>query len=208
MRRAVPELVFAALLGAFGLFMAVRSLGYGLLVDGGLIGPGFVPFVAGVLLAGFAAWAGVETALRASGGRSEARVVAAQAAGSSRPHDDRATGPYPERDSGPRAGADGERAGEDGEREAMPGAGERSVSNSRAMLVLGLVVAATLLTYVIGYVVAFGIIVFVILAVVERERVWLATVISVAAIFVAWFVFAELLGVPLPGGALHILGGG
>ncbi|MGH3098166.1 MAG: tripartite tricarboxylate transporter TctB family protein [Streptosporangiales bacterium] len=189
MRRAAPELVFATLLVAFGLFMAIGSLGYGLFVHGGLVGPGFVPFVAGALLAGCAAWAGTEVVLRARGRGS---VTAAEPGVVDEPASQAAE---PESRTSP-----------DSVGSSLPGA--RSVGSGRAMLVLALVAVAAVLTYAIGYVAAFGVITFVILAVVERERIWLSVLISVAAVAVAWLLFGQLLGIPLPGGALHIPGGG
>ncbi|MGH3321353.1 MAG: tripartite tricarboxylate transporter TctB family protein [Streptosporangiaceae bacterium] len=197
----MPEILFATLLGVFGLFMAVRSLGYGLFARGGLIGPGFVPFAAGVLVAGFATWAGVEGALRARGNGSGGHAGVAQAGKPPQGQSDPAGRPRPEPDADSGPGAEADHA-------ARRKAGGRLGSDRRAMVVLGLVAAAALLTYFIGYVIAFGIITFVMLAVVERERVWLGALISLAAIFVAWLLFAVLLGVPLPGGMLHILGGG
>lgn len=179
MRRAAPELVFATLLVAFGLFMAIGSLGYGLFVHGGLVGPGFVPFVAGVLLAGCSAWAGAEVFLRARG-RAPVTATESDPVDESAPDESGASSPP----------------------------GVHSVNTGRAMLVLALVAVAAILTYAIGYVAAFGVITFVMLAVLERERIWLSVVISVAAVAVAWLLFGQLLGIPLPGGALHILGGG
>ena len=46
------EVVASSVLTLLGAFAAVAGVGYGVLVDGGRVGPGFVPLFAGILLAG------------------------------------------------------------------------------------------------------------------------------------------------------------
>lgn len=92
---------------------------------------------------------------------------------------------------------------------AAPTDGERPpASGRRVAVIFGLTVLATFLTTVIGYVLAFGCMTFLVLAVVERKRLWLSAVVGVASVAVGWGLFVHLLGVPLPGGSLQILGVG
>lgn len=207
MRTAAPDLAIAALLFVFGAYMLVQSLAYGLLVQGGRIGPGFMPFVAGTLLAIFSVWIGVEVVRRAHSPESAAPSAdPSPVRGGKRVEEwvdelpvaaaTTLTGDDPEVATGDTTD------GEAGPTDTGPS------SNRIVMAVFGLTVLATILTYFIGYVVAFGLITFVILAAVERERLWLSALVGAAAVAVAWAVFVQLLGVPLPGGTFQILGGG
>lgn len=65
MREKAPDLIGAVLLVALGAAFAVGAAsGFPLMGEGGRIGSGFMPFVAGVLLVVFAAMAGGEVLLR------------------------------------------------------------------------------------------------------------------------------------------------
>lgn len=65
MREKAPDLVGAVLLVVLGAAFAVGAAsGFPLMGEGGRIGSGFMPFVAGVLLVVFAAMVGVEVLLR------------------------------------------------------------------------------------------------------------------------------------------------
>jgi len=62
-REKTPDLIGAGLLAALGVAFAIGGTGYGVFGEGSRIGPGFMPFVAGVLLAVFGVMIGVEAAL-------------------------------------------------------------------------------------------------------------------------------------------------
>ncbi|MGH3326899.1 MAG: tripartite tricarboxylate transporter TctB family protein [Streptomycetales bacterium] len=161
MRRLNPDLVIAAVLTALGAAVAAGAVGYRIVGEDGGVGPGFMPFVAGLLLAAFATWAGAEI-VRGS------RRAAGRAA----------------------AGPLGE----------PPGNQQR-----RVVLVFVLTLTAILLTEVVGFLPAFGLLVLVLLLVVEREPAWLAVALTVGAVAFSWLVFVQILGVPLPEGVLHML---
>lgn len=181
MRHRHVDLAMSAVLGLLGAAMAVYSVRYSVFEQGGRIGPGFMPFVAGLALAAFSAWACAEIVIR---GRRADRATARAAV---QPTAEPAATPAVEEPPAPAQPADGR-------------------TNRKVVLVFGLTVAAAVLTSLTGFLVAFGLLVLVLLAVVERERLWLAASISVAAVTVSWLVFVRLLGVPLPGGVLHLLG--
>ena len=63
MREKAPDLIGAGLLVALGVAFAVGGTGYGVFAEGTRIGPGFMPFVAGVLLVVFGVMIGVEAAM-------------------------------------------------------------------------------------------------------------------------------------------------
>lgn len=205
MRAAGPDLTIAGLLFAFGLFMLVRSLGYELFGRGGRIGPGFMPFVAGALVAVFAAWVAVEVVRRARGGPAAAPPAdrtpdVADEEGTDTSISAASTVVTGHEDLASLAGV---APPDTSPTEAMP-----SRTNRKVMVVFGLAVLATVLTYLLGYILAFGIMTFLMLAVVERERPWVSALVAAASVVVAWAVFVRVLEVPLPGGVLHILGGG
>ncbi len=67
MREGTPDLIGAGLLAALGVAFAVGGTGHGVFGEGGRIGPGFMPFFAGVLLIVFGAMVGVGALWRARG---------------------------------------------------------------------------------------------------------------------------------------------
>lgn len=178
MTRQRGELAICVVLAVLGLAMAVRSFSYHVLGAGGRIGPGFMPLVAGVALAGFAAWAFTEAFVR------QRRERAAQ----------------------PEPGGDGDHDGDARDDDRGPedtGAG----NERRVTLVFAMTLAALVLSIVTGFLVAFGLLVLALLWFVEREKPWLAVTISVVATAGSWLVFVVLFQVPLPGGMLGLLGG-
>jgi len=62
-RGKAPDLIGAGLLVALGVAFAIGGTRYGVFGEGSRIGPGFMPFVAGVLLVVFGVMIGVEAAL-------------------------------------------------------------------------------------------------------------------------------------------------
>jgi putative tricarboxylic transport membrane protein len=62
-REKAPDLIGSALLVALGVAFAIGGTGYGVFGEGSRIGPGFMPFMAGVLLVVFGVAIGVEAAL-------------------------------------------------------------------------------------------------------------------------------------------------
>jgi putative tricarboxylic transport membrane protein len=62
-REKAPDLIGSALLVALGVAFAIGGTGYGVFGEGSRIGPGFMPFAAGVLLVVFGVVIGVEAAL-------------------------------------------------------------------------------------------------------------------------------------------------
>lgn len=63
MREKAPDLIGSAILVALGVGFAIGGIGYGVFGEGSRIGPGFMPFVSGVLLVVFGVVIGVEAML-------------------------------------------------------------------------------------------------------------------------------------------------
>ncbi len=64
MKEKAPDLIGAGLLRALGIGFAAGGMSYGIFGEGSRIGPGFMPFAAGVLLVVFGAMIGVAGLLR------------------------------------------------------------------------------------------------------------------------------------------------
>lgn len=189
----VADYVATALLVALGAATAIGSLGYGLLAEDGRVGPGFMPFVAGVLLVLFGGLVGWETWRR---GRK------APAATNPRAPTDSATGATSAPDgSGGRPAVGQERAAEVDEETGEEGSG-RTVA-----AVFGLTLVAILLTPVLGFLISFGLLVFALVRFVERESAILGAALGVGAAVALWLVFVVLLSIPLPEGVFEGLGG-
>lgn len=80
------------------------------------------------------------------------------------------------------------------------GSGQATRSRRRLALVFALVIVAVALVPVLGTLVAFGLLIFVLLAAVERERWWLSLLISVVVMGALYELFARFLQIPLPTG--------
>lgn len=211
MRERNGDLAMAAAFAVLGGAMTGGSVGYGIVVEDGRIGPGFMPFVAGIALVAFSAWTCVEIAVGARGATSSG-PSGTDAAGEG-------AGEAPAGPAGDAVGTDGADAAGDGSTRAgaaTTGQAGRSAAQRahprrterKVVLVVLLSAGAAALVSVTGFLLAFGALILVLLAAVEREPIWLAIGISAAAVTVSWLVFVRLLGIPLPGGALGLLGGG
>ncbi|HEY3684709.1 MAG TPA: tripartite tricarboxylate transporter TctB family protein [Streptosporangiaceae bacterium] len=175
MGRLRGERILCGVLAAGGLAMTIASFGYHLFGAGGRIGPGFMPFCAGLALACFAVWTLAESFVRSA--REKAAGTPSDAA-------DTSAGAAPA-----------------GERPASSG------SERRVVLVFVLTAASFALSFVTGFLVAFGLLICALLWFVEREKPWLAVGIGAVATLGSWAVFVLVLQVPLPGGMLGLLGG-
>ncbi|QYJ16466.1 hypothetical protein Rxycam_02299 [Rubrobacter xylanophilus DSM 9941] len=149
LREAAPDLVGGVLLAGLGAALAAGATGYQVVTGEGRLGPGFMPFVVGLLLAVF-------------GG-----MVCVQALWGGR-----------------------------GSGEAGESAGGRSVA-----VVFALTLLAILLAPVIGFLPAFGLLIFALVRFVEGEGWVVAAVLGAGAAAAAWAVFVLFLQIPLPGGA-------
>ncbi|PRY57555.1 tripartite tricarboxylate transporter TctB family protein [Knoellia remsis] len=165
LRRSGEAMLYAAI-ALLGLVAAVVGSGYGMFGEGGRIGPGFLPVVAGALTAALCASVAVGVVRRAAHGEPEPSIE-----------------PVPDIDSTGRSE-------------------KQRVLN--LWVVFGLTLVALLLVQVVGFLAAFGLLVLVISAVVEKQNVVKSLVITTAALAVVYLLFGLFLGVPLPGGMLGL----
>lgn len=99
-----------------------------------------------------------------------------------------------------------EPAGSDVADKAEPGPAERPRDPASTALVLGLTLAAIYATQWLGFVVTSGLLVFALVAVVEREAILRSAAYAAAVAFTVWLVFDYALNVPLPQSFLPGLG--
>lgn len=156
-RGVLPDLVGAMLLVLVGAAFVYGALGFEVFGEGGRIGPGFMPFMAGGLVAAFGAMIGAETIRK-----------------SRRPED-----------------TDGETEARDDEREG---------STLMVGVVFAMTLGAILLTGLVGFLPAFGLLVFALVRFVEKGGVAVSVALGVGAVVTAWAVFVLFLGIPLPMG--------
>lgn len=166
---------------ALGIAFALASLKYGLFGGGGRIGPGLVPFAAGISLVvfggsiGLQIWRRHEESVPLTPERWKTEESALEK-------------PTPLT------------AGEEGVREQGVETGDEEGSNRLVALVFGLILIAILLIPVLGFLVSFGLLVLALVTIVEREGFLIGLALSIGAVAVTWLVFVYFLQVPLPQG--------
>jgi putative tricarboxylic transport membrane protein len=167
---------------ALGIAAAVAGTGYGFLGEDGRIGPGFLPAIAGALMAVFAA-VNVVTSGRKHGATLES-VVEDHIPGLD--HED----------------APGDPAGNGGGLDIY-GRTQRQ-RDKMLWTVIGIMLATVLLVPLLGFMLAFAAMLVVVAVVVERRRILPSIAVSVVTLAATYAVFVLFLRVPLPQGILGI----
>lgn len=188
--RKIPDLIGAIVLMALGTVFTVGAVDYDLFVEGGRIGPGFMPAVAGVLMIVFGVLIGVEALLQTRPDGEEGQ----------RPEDDD-RGITDEQSDRPDTEATDNR-----ERAAVDGEGE--IPSRSVFLLFGLTLVALLLTPILGFFVSFGLLILSLVTFVEQAKLVSGIILSVSATAGAWLVFEWFLQIPLPTGILGLTSGG
>jgi putative tricarboxylic transport membrane protein len=158
--------------------MAIASIGYDLFAEGGRIGPGLMPFTAGLLLIVFGAAVGADS-LRSSA-------------------HDRHSGAVKKEDHEPERPADAatQPDGDDGHE-------AQEISGKTVALVFALTLGAIAFVPLLGFLAPFAVLIFVLVTLVERQGWLRGVVLGIAASAVTWLVFVRLLHIPLPTGTLE-----
>lgn len=179
-------IAFTAILAVVGAAAVLAALGYGMFSDDGRIGAGFLPVVAGGLVAALAV---VDLI-----GRLRRR---------SRPHHDAELALDTESI---------ESLGLALEPELEAAASDvdifgRTQKQRNAMLlaVAGILLVTVLLVGLVGFILAFGLMLFVIAVVIEKRKPLPSLIVTVIALGMAWLVFGVLLRVPLPQGLIGLI---
>ena len=194
------EWVMRAVLIALGVAILIGGLNYGLYDEAGLVGAGFVPFVAGATMV----LAGLAEAFKAFRARSSVSLV-------------------DQPDTAHAAGVEVESASletteslldVDGDgtldiealQTELELASHEELKNRRAVISEFVVlIITTVMSHIIGLLLALSLMVFILLKIVERKS-WVASIVgAVLAFAFGWGVFGQLLSVPLPTGMLGII---
>jgi hypothetical protein len=166
---------------ALGLAAAVTGAGYGFLGEDGRIGPGFLPAIAGALMAVFAV-VNVVTSGRKPSATLES-VVEDQIPGLDHAESSELT-------------ADG------GDLDIY---GRTQRQRDRMLwTVIGIMLATVLLVPLLGFMLAFAAMLVVVAVVVERRKILPSIAVSVVTLAATYAVFVLFLRVPLPQGILGI----
>ena len=187
------DVVGTGLLAVLGLVAVIMGLGYGFMRDDGLIGPGFMPVLTGgfILLASLAEIGRLYLAPKgqsSSGLGGVADDLSAEAAAAQ---------------TAAHAGAETEGEGSDEERDTF---GRTAKQRSRIVpLIFAFLLGAMLLTQVIGMLLSLALMMFGIVFFVEKKPLVPSLLTSGAVLGVMYWIFVQMLGVPLPQGLLGIL---
>jgi hypothetical protein len=177
-RLKVAGIAFTAVLAAVGVAAVVGGLGYGAFGEEGRIGPGFLPVMAGGLVALFGV-SDVVSRMRARRRVDEREQLL----------DDESAADL-EADAGvPDVDIFGR---------------NQKQRNLQLVAVIGILIATLFLVGLLGFILAFGVLLVVTAVFVERRKLLPSLLVAVLALGVAYLVFGVLLRVPLPQGLLGI----
>jgi hypothetical protein len=176
-RVAIATSVILALLG---IGAVIGGISYGVIEEDGLIGPGFLPTMAGGLVAIFAI-GDIVSRLRAKPTMSEAELILG-------------------------AEADAVLEEEVAAESDIDIFGRTQKQRSRMLVAVLLILIVTLLLVpLLGFIISFGLMLLSIAVFVEKRK-WLpALAVTAAALAVTYLIFVVLLRVPLPQGLIGII---
>lgn len=182
-RLQVAGIAFTAVLAAVGLAAVIAGLAYGAFDEAGLVGPGFMPIFAGGMMVLFAVTDIVQRVRHTVVANRDAELAL-----------DTSSFEALEHEFEDEANLDVDIFGR-----------SQKFRNRQLVAVIGILVATLLLVNVLGFILAFGLMLIAIAVFVER-RAWLSSIIvSVVALGAAYLIFGVFLRVPLPQGLLGIL---
>lgn len=182
MQSAIQRFVPNAVIISLGIAATAMGAGYGVLGDDGRIGPGFLPTVAGALMAIFAA-VNVLTS-----GRKQAATLDSV---------------MEERIPGIDRGEDSASGSANGADLDIYGRTQRQ-RDRMLWTVIGIVLATVVLVPLLGFMLAFAAMLLVIAVVVERRKILPSVMVSVLTLAATYAIFVLFLRVPLPQGILGI----
>lgn len=181
MQSAIQRFGANGVIIALGLAAAVTGAGYGFLGEDGRIGPGFLPAIAGALMAVFAV-VNVVTSGRKQNATLESVV------------EDRIPG---------LDHAEATELTADGDDLDIYGRTQRQ-RDRMLWTVIGIMLATVLLVPLLGFMLAFAAMLVVVAVVVERRKILPSIAVSVVTLAATYAVFVLFLRVPLPQGILGI----
>lgn len=189
---AKSDVVGTAILAALGAFALIMGVGYGFLEEDGQVGPGFLPVVTG----GFILAASLAEIVRlylAGGERSTGSLMSiAETA------EEEARAAVARTEQHSQSGTSGE--------DELDTFGRTSKQRNWAVVkIFGLLFAALLMVPVIGLLLSLTAMVLVIVLWVERKPLIPSLLSTAGAFVVAYLIFVQTLGVPVPQGMLGLI---
>jgi putative tricarboxylic transport membrane protein len=196
-------LIASAVLAVLGVGAVLGGLGYGVTVEDGEIGPGFLPVMAGGLVAVFAILDLVGRLRRRSDLPTQAELILNTVDDDFADEDLRDT-IHPANDPG--AASTSTQSINTVKRDAVDIFGRTQLQRNRMLaVVIGLVILTLLAVQVVGFLIAFVLLLFVVAVFVERRSLLPSALVALAAGAVTYGIFVVLLRVPLPQGFLGII---
>jgi putative tricarboxylic transport membrane protein len=196
-------LIASVVLAVLGVAAVVGGIGYGVTVEGGEIGPGFLPAFSGGLVALFALLDLVGRLRRRTDLPTQAELILDTVEPIRTGHGG-VIGHTPGDPGAVSTGTEAFHVPDTGDDLDIFGRTQKQ-RNRMLAVVLGLIVAALIAVQLVGFLIAFVLLIFVIAVVVEGRKVVPAAIVSVAAGAVTYAIFVALLRVPLPQGLLGII---
>ncbi len=196
-------LIASVVLAVLGVAAVVGGIGYGVTVEGGEIGPGFLPAFSGGLVALFALLDLVGRLRRRTDLPTQAELILDTVEPVRTGHGG-VIGYTPGDPGAVSTGTEAFHVPDTGDDLDIFGRTQKQ-RNRMLAVVLGLVVVALIAVQLVGFLIAFVLLIFVIAVVVEGRKVLPAAIVSVAAGAVTYAIFVALLRVPLPQGLLGII---
>lgn len=188
-RPEVSDVIGTAILGIVGAVAAIMGLGYGLIVEGGQVGPGMLPFFTGAFIF-LASVAEIFRLFFARVGTSGGRIMSAV-------EDIEATAAESIDAAADAVSADGE---------AVDTFGRTERQRNRAPFVIFLTFGIALaLVPVLGLIIALSGAILFLLLVVEKQKWWVSALATIGAAVFVYIVFGLVLSVPLPTGMLGLV---
>lgn len=198
-------LIASIVLALVGISAMIGGIGYGVTVEGGEIGPGFLPALSGALVGGFAVLDVIGRLRNRTDLPTQAELILDTVdAGHTT-------------DTGSVIAATGGDAGAASTStqsiyNITAGAEEVDIfgrtqkqRNRMLAVVIGLTIVTLLAVQLVGFLIAFVLLLFVIAVFVEKRKVVPAAAVALSAGVVTYAVFVLLLRVPLPQGLLGII---
>jgi putative tricarboxylic transport membrane protein len=179
-RLKVAGIAFTAVLATVAIAAVVGGLGYGAFGEDGRIGPGFLPVLAGGLVAFFAVIDIVSRLRDARASHAELPI-----------------------DTETIDALEFEAAIDEDTDVDIFGRTQKQ-RNRMLVIVVGILIACLLLVNLVGFLLAFGLMLFVIAVFVEKRKVLSSLLVTAASLAAAYLIFGVFLRVPLPQGLLGI----
>jgi putative tricarboxylic transport membrane protein len=196
-------LIASAVLAVLGVAAVLGGLGYGVTVEGGEIGPGFLPVLSGGLVAVFAILDLVGRLRNRNDLPSQAELIL-DTVDDEFEDDDLRGAVHPANDPG--AASTSTQSINTLKRDAVDIFGRTQKQRNKMLaVVIGLVILTLLAVQVVGFLISFVLLLFVVAVFVERRSLLPSALVALVAGAVTYGIFVVLLRVPLPQGFLGII---